>query len=570
MTELLLKKDGGEWHRAYFSTSGSGFKLVRENPYFTQSESYTLDVVLPADIMQNRQLLGSLHRMDCTKQPPAYKCRLMVDNVLMLDGSAKITQVTEREIKVQLFGGGSEVRFLSGNNEDYIDTLPLGTRSTVDDLRVYSDISTGLPFSRSLIYNETAEEFVDPICCCHPQLVGVMRLVLAHYGFTMTDCFLDEEPWTNIYVASALHTLDIAHKLPHWTVRDFMQEFSQFFNATPVIDQVRKTVEFVSNKDFYGPSAKVHVLDPIDEYTAELTADDSLTLLANSNIAFDLSGSPSHDYDCLTDEQRKGLPRLSFEDGAALREAYDSMEETKRRKYVFSAPGSDCVSWMYTDENGGEQREYRVSIDRMKPLDRDSGKTTSLKIVPVAIGHELVTSTGAGKFRMYHGVPTVESPTRDEAPSPWTDDEGNVEFPDVQDVIQGTESIDKPEKEDRMQVMFDDGKTFPRAYSPMREYSLGFIDFGYKGDSEKLNNPWSLSLYPTSQGFAHCLGDLHQNGFSFNEHAKCTFRFIAEAMPDPTRVYIIRGKRYGCEKIEANVTAEGLDRLMTGYFYEIL
>jgi hypothetical protein len=44
---------------------------------------------------------------------------------------------------------------------------------------------------------------------------------------------------------------------------------------------------------------------------------------------------------------------------------------------------------------------------------------------------------------------------------------------------------------------------------------------------------------------------------------------MAEFMPDPTDVFIIRNKRYGCEKIEANITADGFDRLMTGYFYEM-
>ena len=45
---------------------------------------------------------------------------------------------------------------------------------------------------------------------------------------------------------------------------------------------------------------------------------------------------------------------------------------------------------------------------------------------------------------------------------------------------------------------------------------------------------------------------------------------MAEEMPDPTGIFIIRNKRYGCEKIEANITSDGFDKLMTGYFYEML
>ena len=53
-------------------------------------------------------------------------------------------------------------------------------------------------------------------------------------------------------------------------------------------------------------------------------------------------------------------------------------------------------------------------------------------------------------------------------------------------------------------------------------------------------------------------------------NAKHTFRFVSDSMPDPSGVFVIRGKQYGCEKIEANVKPDGFDRLMTGYFYEIL
>ena len=52
MTELLLKREKGEWRRVYFEAQQS-FKLTRENPYFTQSDSYTLDVTIPMIIIEN-------------------------------------------------------------------------------------------------------------------------------------------------------------------------------------------------------------------------------------------------------------------------------------------------------------------------------------------------------------------------------------------------------------------------------------------------------------------------------------------------------------------------------------
>ena len=571
MTEIYLRKKGEEWQRVYFSNSDSGFKLTRENPYFTQSESYTLDVVLPADILTNRQFFQNLQRIDSSKRPPVCDCLLMVNNRPMLEGSAKVTQVTEKEIKVQLLGGNSEVNFLSDNNQDYIDELPIGTRRFLPEgLAFYSDISTGLPYSHSYVHNETTDENVDVLCACHPQLVGVMRLVLAHYGFSMVTCFLDQAPWKSIYIVSALHTLEIAHKLPHWSVRDFVTEFCNFFNVTAIIDHHGKTVEFVSNMDFYGQSAETVKIEPIDEYTSELTEEDSHTSLASSTVAFDLSGSSCHDYDCLTDELREGIPKEEYNSESALRTAFWNMDKDRRRQYLFCAPNTEMASWILSDKNGEKEFEDLVYVDLMKPLDRGTEKKVSLKIVPVAIGHESVylKNKDNGTHRNFHGIPSLESPTPDETPYPWYGESGEVDLPAIQDLISGAESIEKGEKEDRMQVMFDDGKSFGFTFSPNQMYRLGFIDWKYKGDSETSHSRWSLSLNLTDAD--HYLGELHRNAYSFDVHSKHTFKFIANEMPNPTHLFIIRGKCYGCEKIEANVKAEGFDRLMTGYFYEML
>ena len=42
-------------------------KLSRENPYFTQSDRYTLEVSLPMAIYENNLFFESLHRLERTK-----------------------------------------------------------------------------------------------------------------------------------------------------------------------------------------------------------------------------------------------------------------------------------------------------------------------------------------------------------------------------------------------------------------------------------------------------------------------------------------------------------------------
>ena len=563
MTELYLQKTGSTWHRVYFDTSQSGFKLTRENPYFTQSESYTLDVTLPTDILDNRQFFQNMQRIDRTKRTPVMKCRLLVDNIPVLCGSAKVTQVTEQQVKVQLFGGKSEVNFLSTENNEHIDELPLGTRHVItnpSDLAFYSDISTGLPYSHSAIINETSGDIVDELEACHPQLVGTMRLMLSHYGFVMKTGFLDEEPWSKIYIASAMHTLDIAHKLPHWTMKEFFEEFCNFFCITPLIDQEAMTVEFVANSEFLGRDGMTVRLEPVDEYQADISEDEEAASLMGSTLAFTLSSSASHDTDCLDDSVREALPVQEYPSKGEMETGWAAMSPELRRTKIFVSPMRRMISWVYNyQDTEYEKKEY---VDQFRPLDRGTEERKELRIVPVAMarGEQYAAQT-------YHGMPTMENPAGDETPHYWWDDEDNtLRTPTVQEIITGEQDAKKADKEDIMQVMFDDG-----SYSdvtPTRRRSLGFTDITFRAGWHRAQSLWSLSLNPADADYY--LGQLHQNGFSFNMKARHTFRFIADRMPDPRSIFLVRNKRFACEKIEATVIADGFDKLMTGYFYEML
>ncbi|MCI5715458.1 MAG: hypothetical protein MR279_02415 [Bacteroidales bacterium] len=51
---------------------------------------------------------------------------------------------------------------------------------------------------------------------------------------------------------------------------------------------------------------------------------------------------------------------------------------------------------------------------------------------------------------------------------------------------------------------------------------------------------------------------------------KTTFKFLADTIPDVRSLFIIRGKRYVCEKLTATFTENGMSQLLKGVFYPIL
>lgn len=63
---------------------------------------------------------------------------------------------------------------------------------------------------------------------------------------------------------------------------------------------------------------------------------------------------------------------------------------------------------------------------------------------------------------------------------------------------------------------------------------------------------------------------LHDNGFKFAVGARVCVKFVSNLIPNVTGVFFIKGKLFGCEKIEATIEAKGMQRVMTGYFYEML
>ena len=50
---------------------------------------------------------------------------------------------------------------------------------------------------------------------------------------------------------------------------------------------------------------------------------------------------------------------------------------------------------------------------------------------------------------------------------------------------------------------------------------------------------------------------------------KTTFKWLSNTIPDVRAVFLIRGKRYLCEKITATFTENGMSQLLKGIFYPL-
>lgn len=652
MIELYLN------NQRVFTDTAETVKLTKENPYFTQSGSYTLDVSIPMDILENRQFFKNIQSLQVTKKTDKMDASLIVDNHLLLSGSAVVNSISDKTVKVQLLGGNSDVNFIANNGDIYIDEIDYGIITIYDgEALTFAGERGGVPvkgyttisgkwdaYSKTAmgnvseyvlmpVYDETNDEIKNETRAhlgtkssedtdkpglytygnaIMPNLLLVIRKIIEYFGYKLVANDVDVVPWNRLVICNARKTLIIQEALPHWTVKDFITQVQNFFNCTFVFNESSKTAEIISNLRYFD--AGVQRYEPLDEYTCDVSDEDEekSQSLGSSNIRYSMSDSDTHLYDCIDEDVLSSYERKQYSSYDELINDFNSLNDVDKKKYLFVCPqGTYCYRTESTPdvpsdssgasegEFGGESSNSSSSSDdvwflgqiqQFGPLIRDAkvDEYIELKICPVGISTEkkaayYTDSDWSGS--MNHGVP-MEKRWETEVQMPSLKNEkGDIPSRDYTKVvwagITGSQDIDdESTAEDRIQVMFvgtklqyynkpgytDASKKIP--------YPMGFTDFMDKAinleDCGYLNvhDSWSLALSGSSA--EHYLGQLHNNSYTINTKTEIQIEFESSSIPDIRKVFIFKNRRYVCEKMEISIADTGIDKLIKGYFFEML
>lgn len=542
-------------------------KIVKENPVLTNSETYTLDVTLPMTILENRLFFKNINRPECSKTQRTAECRLSVDNKDILTGTARIIQVNNDEIKVQLLGGNS-----AWNNKIqdlYIDRIP--GMLLLQDYTAYLSYTAG--YERIPVYNETTESLVNTAkyweddkrfymnwlhIAFQPNLTATVKAAVAVAGYKIARCDFDISPWNRLQIANADH----GESLPHWTCKEFFKEVCNFFSCIMLVDQDRKEISFINIASFYE-NADIIEITPTDEYQADFGEKDYTVPITSQNVAFGISSSKAHDYDYIDKET---LSSLAVIECGTEQEAHNRFAEL---------PAEDRKKYLYKTNTGYYAAGTRglIKVGHFSDLVRnpDSSDVLTLRICPVAIRYsqDALTWHVGGIFStedypMSCWVPSIEGPdNKQETDTDTTTEETAL------NIIENRGSDNSRQQEDRMEVFFmeDIAQTSETQEGSYRAapFRMPFTDYQYRGGEN--HSHWSLSLNASSADYY--LGQLHRLPFTINTKVKTVFKFLSDHIPNPTSVFNIRNKLYLCEKIEANIERDRMKPLMTGYFYEL-
>ena len=85
------------------------------------------------------------------------------------------------------------------------------------------------------------------------------------------------------------------------------------------------------------------------------------------------------------------------------------------------------------------------------------------------------------------------------------------------------------------------------------------------------SNDYVLGSFRFNGGMSqNYIGKFHDEKKWIENKEQLVIKFISDDVPDPKKIFVFRNKRFLCDKIEMEINDTGINKLMTGYFYEML
>ncbi|MCH3994274.1 MAG: hypothetical protein LKE54_04355 [Prevotella sp.] len=399
-------------------------------------------------IIENKVLFGNVDRFEVKKIIADFEdCRLYIDNRLIISGKGTVTSITNDQVKVQIVGGKSRIKFNSRFEKHYIDQISFPDVVIDSGLQdgFYSDgtlkniISEGInmggngfkdmlfiSFSKDCfigqkgvcafnpVFDETNEIIancinVAPFDKCvvngvnhkgtwpfmyniavQPNLLYVVKKVLEYEGYRLVKNDYDKDPWNRLLIASATKTIKIENSLPHWTVYKFIEEIRKLFNASFIFDEIEKTVKIISANELL--TNKSIGYEAVDDFSVEYDSD-GLENLATSNVEYSFDGSVNRDWrEVITPDVFKKFTTKVYDSEDQMTTAAAGMSDEDRRKTIFQV-GNNYYIWAMMSKNGDpdseDQSEQKIQCGFFSPIVRDNSSEDymDLNICPAAFSN---------------------------------------------------------------------------------------------------------------------------------------------------------------------------------------
>ena len=610
---------------AAYPAASQSIKLTYANQYVTDDGEYSYDINFPMSIMDNRRVFHNVSRFDVSKVIQKFDdCKLYVSGRLILSGVGTIISVTESEIKLQIVGGKSRIKFNDKLTKHYIDEIPFGTADkpgyTVDKgfsqkfkdkiseiYRLNEDKSEFLGAEGRWCFMPVRDETNDLIAnfvgvdktkqfigynapfimnlAVQPNLMYIFRKVVEYEGYSLKRNDFDCKPWNLLYIASAYKTRELCKALPHWSSYTFIEEFRKLFNATIVFDDIKKTCSVINASEL--TTADSVEIEPLDEYTTDYDEDGSFSTSSTANLEYNLGDSANRDnYEVIPKKVFDSFEIVHSEElmGSDRQFASTTLlwSEKKKRQTIIENYGD---YYIYVEDEDGNKNWKLAGI--WSPLIRDSASDdyVDLNISPAAqVVENINFKSGLLEDNYYEKRCFLSIPNDKEPDSKECDiDEDGYSYTSVQDALDDESMLDTSEDEQEcMNIFFIlpgrvqtvDGTNTRLSWvgnkSRWPQFMTDYrINYGYRFSGIAFIDDayYSLALCMKSEIGTTCLGSLHDSGIKIDNKNCLQVKFKSNIIPDPSKAYIIHNKKFVCEKIEMEIKDDEIDKIYVGYFY---
>ena len=612
-------------HRAY-PISTSSIKVTYANQYVTDDGEYTYDITFPMDILVNREIFKNVSRFEVAKNIAKYDdCKLYVDSRIIMSGVGTILSVNQNEVKLQIVGGKSRIKFNEKLTKHYIDEMDLGIADKpgykvdkgwsqgfknlqkINDIyRLDDDKSKFLGVEGKWCFVPVRDETNDMIAnfvgvdktkqfigynapfimnlAVQPNLMHIFRKVVEYEGYTLKRNDFDCKPWNLLYIASAYKTRELRKALPHWSSYTFIEEFRKLFNATIVFDDIQKTCSVINASELTTTdSIKI---EPMDEYTTDYDEDGSISTSSTANLEYNLGGSANRgSYEVISKKVFENFENFHSEE-ISLDSQFVSTtllwSEKKKRQTIIENFGD---YYIYVEDENGKKSWKLAGVWSPLIRDKSSEDNVDLNISPAAqVVEDINFKTGLLEDKYYEKRCLLSIPNDKEPDSKESDvDDDGFSYTSVQDAIDDESTLDKSEDDQECMNIFFILPGRVQIGGP-NQTSLSWVgnksrwpqfltdyrinaDYRYSGIADIFYDFYSLSLRKKREIGTTCLGSLHDNGLRIDNKNCMEIKFKSDEIPDPSKIYIIRNKRFVCAKIEMEVKDDAIEPIYTGYFY---
>lgn len=590
---------------------GTSFEYVSENRMFSGSDGYTLTITFPLkDCPDNLAIFGHINRADVVAQKVIFDCEIR-DRGFYKFGSITITEISESEVKTQFLEGRSEQNFDKTFDKVYINELDLGsptyrsitqiTPSQAWNPNHSSPDFVALPWVNDYSGNiqNKAEYIVDNAVqgqghyewntqdttglSWQPYLLFITKKICEAVGYKA-----DFAPWEEseehkyLLICNTLphawYTPDFARALPHWTVEEYFEKLELFLAGEFTIDHRAQRISFNFTKAVLNATKPVALENVVEEHSTEVKVEeDQCEYSVMKNLVYKECDHATWKYyscdwyikgNAWNIERYDSMRQLL--DANRIHRTWDGRRGRGYRPIDKILYAADCdayfiiqtVSRKVTDIRtvAGHIRIFFEYTCRLRPINLFGGRIVNddedadqdeIEFVPVRID-DTEAKYGRCMFLSFSGY--------DEDSGIEGEDESKYPFllSQTDEAIRAGEKEKKAEYYDRIYIGFWDGASYgwgKLPYPLVEDIVIAddWSNFNYAHFSLRLNNRYMQDRV----------------GPAVEPTMKTTFKWLSDTIPDVRAMFLIRGKRYICEKITATFTENGMSQLIKGVFYPV-